>query len=235
MKPLLGIAAVAALGLAGGGWYLAQGAGTGQPSSTAITLASEAQAQTAPAGEIDLSRVIEMSVGSPDAPVTIIEYASLTCPHCATFNQGIYRDILERYVETGVVRIVKREVFFDAYGLWGALVARCGGPERFHGIVDMLYAEQRGWVGAQPAAGQTQAEAVADALRRIGRRAGMNDIELNACLSDRDMALALMESYRRNSAADGITATPTFVINGRRYSNMGLADFEAAIAAARGT
>lgn len=234
MKPIYGIAAVAALGLAGGAWYLTQG---GTAPATAPALVGEAQAQTAAAdaSEIDLSRVIEMSVGNPDAPVTIIEYASLTCPHCATFNQGIYRQLLERYVETGVVRIVKREVFFDAFGLWASLVARCGGPERFHGIVDMLYAEQRAWVGAQPAAGQSQPEAVAEELRRIGRRAGMNDDELNACLSDREMALALMETYRRNAAADGINATPTFVINGRRYSNMGLAEFEAAIAAARGT
>lgn len=232
----IAIAAAAVVGLAGGGWFLTQGSGTTEaPGSTQITLAGEAQAQTAPQGEVDLSRVVEMVVGSADAPVTIIEYSSFTCPHCANFNRGVYRQIYDTYVETGVVRIVKREVYFDAFGLWAALVARCGGPERYFGIVEMLYEGQRDWAGAQPAAGQSQAEAVAEQLRRIGRRAGMNDEELNVCLSDRDMALALMETYRRNAEVDQVTSTPSFVINGRRYSNMSFGEFEAAIAEARGT
>jgi protein-disulfide isomerase len=236
MNRMLAIGAVAAAVLAGAAWYLAPGGGrAGDPGATPVVLAGEAQAQTAPATEIDLSRVVEMVVGSPEAPVTIIEYSSFTCPHCANFNRGVYRQIYERYVETGVVRIVKREVYFDRYGLWAALVARCGGPERYFGIVEMLYENQRDWAGAQPTAGQSQDEAVVEQLRRIGRRAGMNDAELNACLSDRDLALALMETYRRNAAADQITATPSFVINGRRYSNMSFADFEAAIAQARGS
>jgi protein-disulfide isomerase len=232
----IAIAAASVAVLAAGGWYLTQGSGTpAAPGSTQITLAGEAMAQTAPQGEVDLSRVVEMVVGSPDAPVTIIEYSSFTCPHCANFNRGVYRQIYDTYVETGVVRIVKREVFFDAFGLWAALVARCGGPERYFGIVEMLYEGQRDWVGAQPTAGQSQAEAVAEQLRRIGRRAGMNDEELNVCLGDRDMALALMETYRRNAEADQVTSTPSFVINGRRYSNMSFGEFEAAIAQARGT
>lgn len=234
MKRILGAAAALAV-LGAGGWYLAQGAGgAGAPGATPVVLSGEAQAQTAPEGQIDLSRVVEMVAGSPDAPVTIIEYSSFTCPHCANFNRGVYRQIYDTYVETGIVRIVKREVYFDAYGLWAALVARCGGPERYFGIVEMLYENQTDWARAQPAAGQSQAEAVAEQLRRIGRRAGMNDAELNACLSDRDMALALMETYRRNAEADQVTSTPSFVINGRRYGNMSFADFEAAIAQARG-
>lgn len=231
MNKLLGIVAVAAVGMAVGGWMMQRGG----DSATAVQMppiANSAQAQTS-ASEIDISRVIEMSVGDPDAPVTILEFASLTCPHCANFNQGVYRQLLETYVETGVVRIVKREVFFDAFGLWGAMVARCGGPERFHGIVDMLYQNQATWSRAQPAAGQSEAEAVADALRRIGRRAGLNNDELNACLEDRDMALAMMEVYRQGAEQYGITSTPSFVINGRRYSNMSFDDFSAAIAAAQ--
>ncbi len=193
------------------------------------TAETTAQGQDA---EIDVSRVVEMTLGKPDAPVTIVEYLSFTCPHCATFNQTVFRQVLERYVEPGTVRIVTREVFFDAPGLWAALVARCGGPERYHGIVDLLFAEQSTWARAEPAPGQSQAEAIAAALRRVGRRAGLTDAELDACLSDRALALALLETYRRNATADGITATPTFVINGRRYSNMSFAEFEAAIQAA---
>lgn len=233
MSKLIGITGLAAVAALAGGWYLTQ-APAGAPGQTQITLAGEAQAQTAPAGQVDLTRVVEMAVGSPDAPVTIIEYSSFTCPHCANFNQSVYRQIYQNYVDTGVVRIVKREVFFDAYGLWAAMVARCGGPERYFGITEMLYQNQRDWSRPQPAAGQSEQEAVAEGLRRIGRRAGMNDAELNACLGDRDMALALMETYRQNAERDRITATPSFMINGRPYSNMSFAEFETAIAQARG-
>jgi len=232
MRKILGIAAVAAAALVAGGWWLT-GRDATAPGTTAFApFTGSAQAQTN--AEIDVSRVVEMVVGSPDAPVEIIEYSSFTCPHCANFNQGVYRQIYDNYVETGVVRIVKREVYFDAYGLWAAIVARCGGPERYFGIVEMLYQHQRDWARAQPVRGQSEADAVAEALRRIGRRAGMNDDEMNACLSDRDMAMAMMEVYRVNASRDGITSTPSFMINGRAYSNMSYAEFEAAIARARG-
>lgn len=228
------LGAGAAVAIAAGAWVMyGQSGAPGIPGQTQISLAGEAQAQT-PAADIDLSRVVDMTVGSADAPVTIIEYSSFTCPHCANFNQGVYQQIYQNYVDTGVVRIVKREVYFDAYGLWAGLMARCGGPERYLGIVEMLFQTQRDWVRPTPTAGQSEAEAVAEALRRIGRRAGMNDAEMNACLSDRGMATAMMETYRINAERDQVRATPSFVINGRPYSNMSYAEFEAAIATARG-
>lgn len=228
------LGAGAAVAIAAGAWVMyGQSGVSGAPGQTQISLAGEAQAQT-PATDIDLSRVVDMTVGSADAPVTIIEYSSFTCPHCANFNQGVYQQIYQNYVDTGVVRIVKREVYFDAYGLWAGLMARCGGPERYFGIVEMLFQNQRDWVRPTPAANQSEAEAVAEALRRIGRRAGMNDDEMNACLSDRGMATAMMETYRINAERDQVRATPSFVINGRPYSNMSYAEFETAIATARG-
>lgn len=192
------------------------------PGVTEITAQSSQSASDASEAP-DVSRVVEMSLGNPDAPVTLIEYSSFTCPHCANFNQGVYNQIVENYVETGQVHYIKREVYFDAYGLWAALVARCGGPERYHGIVEMLYQGQRDWAGAQDGA------QVADNLRRIGRRAGMSDDELNACLADRDMATALMEVYRVNAERHGIRSTPSFVINDQLHSNMSYAEFETAI------
>jgi protein-disulfide isomerase len=236
MNKTLVIGAAAAVAVTAGAWMMFA-AGNGDSASvgqTQISLAGEAQAQTAAPSDIDLSRVVEMTVGSPDAPVTIVEYSSFTCPHCANFNQGVYRQIYDTYIATGVVRVIKREVFFDAYGLWAALTARCGGPDRYFGIVEMLYQNQAAWVRPTPAAGQSEAEAVADALRAIGRRAGMNDAELTACLSDRDMAVALMETYRINAERDQIRATPSFFINGQPFSNMSFEEFSAAIEAARG-
>ena len=236
-RTLLLIASLAVVG-AGGAYFLMSGNGQPQMSEAAMTetttspeAASESVAEAAEAEEVapvDTDLVVEMSLGDPDAPVTIVEYSSFTCPHCATFNQGVFRQLMEEYVETGQVHFIKREVFFDAYGLWAALVARCGGPERYHGIVEMIYDQQRRWAGSNDGA------EVAANLRRIGRQAGLDNDQLDACLSDRDMATALMEVYRRNAETYGIRSTPSFVINGQLHGNMGFAEFRQVIAAAAG-
>lgn len=220
-------AAVAAVAV--GGYALLGGGRTADttPGVTEFTAQSSQSASDA-SEAADVSRVVDMTLGNPDAPVTIVEYSSFTCPHCANFNRGVYNEIIENYVETGQVHYIKREVYFDAYGLWAALVARCGGPERYHGIVEMLYEGQRDWAGAQDGA------QVADNLRGIGRRAGMSNDELNACLEDREMATALMDVYRVNAERYGIRSTPSFVINEQLYNNMSYAEFETAIANAGG-
>lgn len=234
-RNLLLIASLVVL-VGGGAYYFLGRAGQPQMTEAGMTEATSAPGASesaAPASDsegapVDTSGVVEMTLGNPDAPVTIVEYSSFTCPHCANFNQGVYRQLMENYVETGQVHFIKREVYFDAYGLWAALVARCGGPERYHGIVEMIYAEQRRWAGSNDGA------EVAENLRRIGRRAGLDNEQLDACLSDREMATALMEVYRQNAERYGIRSTPSFVINGERHSNMSFAEFEQVIAAASG-
>ncbi|PIV75565.1 MAG: thiol-disulfide oxidoreductase [Rhodobacteraceae bacterium CG17_big_fil_post_rev_8_21_14_2_50_65_11] len=162
--------------------------------------------------------VTEMAMGDADAPITVIEYASMTCPHCARFHQEVYPQLVENYVETGQVRFVMREVYFDRFGLWAGMVARCGGEMRYFGIVEMLMEEQREWVQGQPTE-------VAANLRRLGRRAGLSDEALDACMSDNDMAQAMVTVSTEQAEADEITGTPSFVINGELYSNMGYATF----------
>ncbi|MEM8631324.1 MAG: DsbA family protein [Pseudomonadota bacterium] len=171
--------------------------------------AAPAQAQSADAPEI-----IDMTMGNPDAPVTVIEYASYTCPHCKSFHEGTFKDLKEDYIDTGKVHFVYREVYFDRPGLWAAMVARCGGPERYFGISDLLYAGQSEWAGSGDPA------QIAEALRRIGRTAGLSDDELDACLSDADKAQAMVAAYQANTEEHGISATPSFVINGETYRNM---------------
>lgn len=199
------IAVAAALG-AGGWWYSTQSAPA--VTESASTAASPVQAQE-----------LDFPLGNADAPVTVVEYSSFTCPHCATFNQGPYEQLKADFIDTGRIQYIKREVYFDRYGLWAGMVARCGGGERYHGIVEMLYEQQRDWAGANDPA------QVAANLRRLGRQAGMNDEELNACLEDADTALALTEFYQANAEADNIRATPTFVINGQQYQNMPYDEF----------
>jgi protein-disulfide isomerase len=170
--------------------------------------------------DVDTSSVAEMALGAEDAPVTFIEYASFTCPHCARFHENQFKDLKSEYIDTGKVRFIYRDVYFDKFGLWAAMVARCGGQDRFFGISDMIYAEQRDWIGDGTDAG------VADRLRRIGKVAGLTEGELEACLSDRDKAQALVAVYQENSEADGVNSTPTLIINGKKYQNMAYAEIK---------
>jgi protein-disulfide isomerase len=199
-----------------GGGYLLLGRGAVDPG---VSFGSAA----AQSGAVDTSRVVEMALGDPDAPVTVVEYASFTCPHCATFHQGTFKDIKANYIDTGKVRFIYREVYFDRFGLWAAMVARCGGEDRYFGIADMLYDQQREWTASGDPA------TIADNLRRIGRTAGLTDEQVDACLQDREMAEAMVALYQENAERDGIDSTPSFMINGTKYSNMSYADFAAVL------
>ena len=185
----------------------------------ASRLPGAANAQTADA-EVDTSGIVEMVIGNPESTVEIIEYASFTCPHCATFHAGPFKQLKKEYIDTGKIKFVYREVYFDRFGLWASLVARCGGQAKFFGIADMIYAGQSQWTRAgEPAA-------IVEELRKIGRLAGMDNDKLEACLQDGEKAQALVAWFQKNSEADDIDSTPSFVINGKKYSNMSYDDMK---------
>jgi protein-disulfide isomerase len=203
-----GILAIA-LGLGGAYYYFSS-----QPVTGLASLAVEAQEAT----DADLSLVQEMSMGNPDASVTMIEYASFTCPHCKNFNAGPMKEIKANYIDTGKINFIYREVYFDRYGLWAGMVARCGGPLRYFGLTDMIYDRQAEWTKGEP-------EAVAANLRRIGKTAGLSDVQLDACMADGDKAKAMVAVWEKNAEQDNVTSTPSFVVNGTNYSNMSYAEF----------
>ncbi|MEL7175191.1 MAG: DsbA family protein [Pseudomonadota bacterium] len=217
MKPILGYAALFVGAVAVGGYFLNSGSTGSTPAAPAL---GAANAQDASA--IDTSSIVEMTLGQADAPVTVIEYASYTCPHCATFHEGPFKQLKEEYIDTGKVQFIYREVYFDRFGLWASMVARCGGESRFFGVSEMIYDQQSEWSRGEPAE-------IADNLRRIGRAAGMNDDELDACLNDGDKAQALVAWYQGNAEEHNINSTPSFVVNGTTYSNMNYADFSSLI------
>ncbi|MEO1551747.1 MAG: DsbA family protein [Pseudomonadota bacterium] len=162
----------------------------------------------------------DMVKGDPDAPVTVVEYASFTCPHCKTFHEQVFPRINEEFIETGKVRFILREVYFDRYGLWAGMLARCGGEDRYFGMVDMIFANQSSWPrGNDPAE-------VASNLFAMGRQAALTDAQMDACLQDGEWAQTLVEQYQTNASADDVTGTPSFVIDGEKYSNMGYSEFE---------
>jgi protein-disulfide isomerase len=172
--------------------------------------------------------IVEMTMGSPDAPVTLVEYAMFNCPHCAAFTRDVFPKIKENYIDTGKVRLVYREVYFNKPSLWAAMIARCAPSDRYFGIVELLYQKQNDW------AMQSDANAMLSSLFSIGRQAGMTDDQMNACLQDRGFAEALVAEYQKNAEADKIEATPTFFINGQREDNMTYEAFAAKLDAALG-
>lgn len=226
MNVKLGLGALAAIALLGGAGYIVTGPWGGSANQTALpevdAIAETAIGEAAPmlaSAEAGESGVIEMAMGAEDAPVTIIEYASYTCPHCATFHDTVFKRLKSEYIDTGKVRFIYREAYFDRFGLWASMVARCGGPERFFGITDMIYAEQSEWTRAG------EPGAIADELRKIGRLAGLEADQLEACLTDGEKAQTLVAWYEANVAEDNIRATPSFVINGTLHSNMPFSEF----------
>jgi protein-disulfide isomerase len=183
-----------------------------------------ALAETAPAAPA----VPDMTMGDANAPVTVVEYAMFTCPHCADFYRDVFPELKADYIDTGKVRLVFREVYFNRPSLWAAMIARCAPAERYFGIVDVLFATQMDW------AAQTDEQAMLGKLYAIGRQAGLSDKEMDACMQDRAFAEALVAAYQTNSAADKIDATPTFIVNGTKVDNLPWTEFKAKIDAALG-
>ncbi len=148
----------------------------------------------------------EISFGSADAPVTVIEYASLTCPHCRTFHVAAWPAVKEKYVDTGKVRFIMREFPFDPRASGGFMLARCAGPDKWYPVVDLLYRSQDAWARVP--------DGVA-ALKSLMGMTGMTGEQVEACLSDQAL-LEKVTAVTEAGKAYGVDSTPTFFINGEK-------------------
>ena len=182
----------------------------------ALPFAANAQSSDADAGAAE---IIDMVQGAEDAPITVIEYASFTSPHCARFHSDVYKLLRKNYIDTGKVKFIFREVYFDKYGMWASMIARCSGPDRFFGMTDLILNSQSTWARAGDDL------AIVEALRKIGRLSGMQDAALDSCLQDGEKLRALVGWYKENAQRDGIQSTPSFLIDGQPYKNMDYEEF----------
>jgi protein-disulfide isomerase len=168
----------------------------------------------------------DVVLGDDAAPVTVIEYASFTCQHCAAFHTGTWPQFKAEYVDTGKVRFILREVYFDRFGLWASMTARCGGADAFYPMADQFLKKQSVWA-------RVPDDQIGGEIQKIGRLNGLSTDQLSACLSDQDYAKALVETYQQNSAADDVNSTPTFIINGEKHEgNMPFDEISALVDAA---
>ena len=155
-------------------------------------------AQPSPLGDVVL--------GSPDAPVTIIEYASMTCPHCAQFQAKTFPKLKERYIDTGKVRYIFREFPLDPLAAGAFMLARCADKDKYLSIVDLFFGTQREWVVPNPL----------QPMFNVAKQAGYNEETFNACLKNQQI-LDGIQSVRDHAAKVlNVESTPTFFINGKR-------------------
>lgn len=168
----------------------------------------------------DMVEIPDMVMGAADAPVEIIEYASFTCPHCANFHATTYPLLKADYIDTGKVRFVYREVYFDRFGLWASMIARCGGEMRFFGMAELIYKKQKEWgASGDPVV-------IVEELRKLAKTAGLTDEMLDECMNDAEQAKALVAWYQANAERDDINSTPSFLIDGEKFSNMAYPEFQ---------
>jgi len=188
--------------------------------SLALIAGAAGSAALAQSTDFDAVALKEFSLGAEDAPIEVIEYASYTCPHCASFHSDVFPELKANYIDTGKIRFTFRPVYFDGPGLWADMLARCtGNTDKYFGIAGILFERQAEWsrAGSQ--------EGVAEGIVSVGRQAGLDEETVLACLQDNDKAKALVADFQINAERDGVTATPSFMIDGELLSNMSYASF----------
>lgn len=155
----------------------------------------------------------DIALGEANAPLTIVEYASFTCPHCAAFHDENLPKLKAEYIDTGKVRFIQRDVYFDAVGLWAGILARCGGDEKYYPVADMLFDEQKTWLDAKTG------DEIAANLRKVGAKAGMTPDQMDACWADKQKVADLVATFQKHATEDKIDGTPSFVIGGEKVQN----------------
>jgi protein-disulfide isomerase len=147
-------------------------------------------------------------LGKAEAPITIIEYASLTCPHCAHFDVTVLPKLKEKWIDTGKAKLILRDYPLDEPALRAAMVARCAPANRFYPLIDTFFAQQEQWVTSRD---------YRAALEKLVKLGGMSEKEFKACISDKKLEDQVAQSRLVASQQLGVDATPTFFINGKKF------------------
>ena len=149
----------------------------------------------------------DMTMGDPDAPVTVIDYASLTCAHCASFEVNTMPLLKEHYIETGKVYYILRDFPFDPIATAAFMLSHCAGPERYFGFVGVLFRQQQNWAFTQTPM---------EDLKTLARQGGFSDESFDACMKDQKIFDHVKEVALRGAKTFNVRSTPTFFINGEK-------------------
>ena len=148
----------------------------------------------------------DIVIGSEKAPVTVIEYASMTCPHCAHFSATTFPELQKRYIDTGKVRYIFREFPFDALAAAGFMLARCAGKDKFMPVVETLFAKQSEWMVQKPV----------PPLMGIAKQFGFTQESFDKCLANQQVLDGIQDVRDRAAEKLGVNSTPTFFVNGKK-------------------
>ena len=148
-------------------------------------------------------------LGNSDAPITIVEYASLTCPHCAHFTNEVLPEIKKEWIDTGKAKLVLRDFPLDEPALRAAMIARCAPPDRFYAFADTFFGSQDKWAGARD---------YREALARLAKLGGMGKDEFDACLKNTTLENGIVEQRLIASKELDVNSTPTFFVNGGKFT-----------------
>jgi protein-disulfide isomerase len=173
-----------------------------------LAAASSLALADAPAPFLEITKD-DRILGSTAAPITIVEYASMTCPHCAHFAKEVLPELKRKWIDTGKVKLVLRDFPLDQLALRAAMIQRCAPPDRFYAFADMFFADQEKWVMTDDANG---------ALARLAALGGMSRSEFDACLKNSALENHILQERLVASKDLGVQATPTFFINGSKFA-----------------
>jgi protein-disulfide isomerase len=148
-------------------------------------------------------------LGNPEAPITIVEYASLTCPHCAHFANDILPEIKKEWIDTGKAKLVLRDFPLDEPALRAAMIARCAPPERYYAFADTFFAAQEKWVRSGD---------YREALARLAKLGGMGQAEFDTCIKNTELENKIVEGRLRATQELEVSSTPTFFVNGSKLA-----------------
>ncbi len=170
--------------------------------------AKKGPAEVAVADLMQAGPLPDITVGKADAPVTIVEYASMTCGHCANFHTKVLPTLKQKYIDTGMVRLVLREFPLDNLAAAASMLTRCAGPEKTYDLAAKLFAEQEVW-----AFGTSKVPA----LLKIAEGSGFTKDSFDKCLKDEKLLENIKATRDKANKSYGVNSTPTFFINGKRY------------------
>ena len=160
----------------------------------------------------------EIFLGNKDAKVVVIEYASMTCIHCATFHKTVYPKIKKNYIDTNKIKFIFRDFPLDKQALFASVLAKCAPKDKYFDFVKLILGTQKKWISND--------ETFIDKLKNIGKLAGLNETKINECFKNEQLVDNIIKISSDGEKKYNISSTPSLIINEKKYSAMSYENFE---------
>ena len=160
----------------------------------------------------------EIFLGNKDAKIVVIEYASMTCIHCANFHKEVYPKIKKNYIDTNKIKFIFRDFPLDKQALFGSVLTKCAPKEKYFDFVKLILNTQKKWISND--------NTFQDKLKNIGKLAGLNENKINTCFKNEQIVDDILKSRSIGEKKYNISSTPSLIINEKKYSAMSYENFE---------